>query len=78
MKYTPDAGGFFAGQDGYGYRSIADFVEATVAINNGDADPEEFNGKLATVHTTAIVTAILEAGRTSLDQNGAAIDLELR
>ena len=76
MKYMPDSDGFFAGQEGYGYRSIADFVEAANAINNGDADPEDFHGKLATVHTTAVVTSILEAGRTSLDQNGVVIDLD--
>ena len=28
MKYTPDGEGRFAGQSGYGYRSIESFVEA--------------------------------------------------
>ena len=76
MKYTPDADGRFAGQSGYGYCSIANFVEAAVAINNGTAKPEDFDRKLASVHTTSVVTAILEAGRHSLDQNSEAIELD--
>ena len=32
MKYAPDADGYFAGQSGYGYRSIEDFVNAALAI----------------------------------------------
>ena len=75
MKYTPDADGFFAGQSGYGYRSIEDFVEAAIAIRSGDATPESFQGKLATVQDTALVTAILESGRKSLDSGGRPIEL---
>lgn len=77
MKYTPDAEGFFAGQGGYGYRSIADFVGAAASINSGCATPTSFDHKLATVQTTIPVTAILEAGRTSLDQRGAIIELNV-
>jgi D-galacturonate reductase len=71
MKYAPDADGYFAGQSGYGYRSIEDFVEAANAIRVGGATAESFAGKLATIQETAVVTAILEAGRRSLDLGGA-------
>eukprot|EP00271_Cylindrocystis_brebissonii_P003773 TRINITY_DN15026_c0_g1_i1.p1 TRINITY_DN15026_c0_g1~~TRINITY_DN15026_c0_g1_i1.p1 ORF type:complete len:406 (-),score=60.89 TRINITY_DN15026_c0_g1_i1:204-1421(-) len=33
MKYTPSATGHFAGQHGYGYRSIAEFVAAAEAVS---------------------------------------------
>ncbi len=67
MKYTPDADGYFAGQHGYGYQSIEAFVDAATAVRRGDASPRDFSGRLATVHDTVLVTAILQAGRLSLD-----------
>lgn len=67
MKYTPGTNGEFCGQDTYGYRSIEDFVQAADKIKRAEAKPEEFRGQLATVHDTIAVTAILEAGRRSLD-----------
>ncbi len=70
MKYTPDADRSFSGQNGYGYRSIEAFVDAANAIRKGEATAESFAGKLATIQDTAIVTAILEAGRRSLDSGG--------
>src|SRR5690606_34601562 len=42
MKYEPDPRGRFAGQSGYGYRSIEDFVSAASAVNAGDAAPGDF------------------------------------
>ncbi|MCP4210930.1 MAG: Gfo/Idh/MocA family oxidoreductase, partial [Halieaceae bacterium] len=69
MKYTPNAAGFFAGQNGYGYRSLEDFVAAVATINQGNASPADYNGQLATIHDTSPVTAILEAGRRSLDES---------
>ena len=77
MKYTPDATGAFAGQDAYGYRSIADFVTAAAAVQSGDAVPDDFRGKLALIDDTLPVTAILEAGRMSLD-TGQPIELDAR
>lgn len=65
MRYQPDSNGSFAGQGAYGYASIATFLEA---VRGGS--PE-----LATIQTTRAVTAILEAGRQSLDQKGARISL---
>ena len=75
MKYTPDADGFFAGRAGYGYRSIADFIAAARAIREGRASVDSFRDKLATIQDTVVVTAILEAGRRSLDQQGRQIRL---
>jgi D-galacturonate reductase len=71
MKYAPDARGRFAGQSGYGYRSIEDFILAASCIGRGEAEPIDYRQKLATVEDTLAVTAILEAGRRSLDDGGA-------
>ncbi len=75
MKYEPDAQGRFAGQSGYGYRSIEDFVEAANAIRTGEAKPADYRDRLATVEDTVWVTAILEAGRNSLDAGGTVVEL---
>jgi D-galacturonate reductase len=76
MKYTPDANGFFAGQSGYGYRSIEAFLLAAEAVRCGSAEPNDFNGKLATAQDTLLVTAILEAGRRSLDDQGRTLNID--
>ena len=55
MKYAPDADGYFAGQNGYGYRSIEDFVNAALAIRAGEATADDFRGKLATCEETILV-----------------------
>ena len=73
MKYTPDSEGFFAGQTGYGYRSIEAFVDAVDAIRHGAAAPDDFAGRLATVAGTVATTAIIEAGRRSLDEGGTLV-----
>ncbi|MCA9197252.1 MAG: Gfo/Idh/MocA family oxidoreductase [Planctomycetales bacterium] len=69
MKFEPDANGHFVGQTGYGYRSIEAFVSGVSAIRHQQAKPADFDGQLATVNDTLWVTAILEAGRISLDQD---------
>jgi D-galacturonate reductase len=76
MKYTPDAQGYFSGQSGYGYRSIEAFVDAVQQIRTGVAKPADFRGGLATVDDTVLVTAILEAGRRSLDSGGQPRQIE--
>ena len=55
MKYTPSPDGTFAGQRGYGYRSIEAFVEAAVEINEGHASVEDISKRdvLATIDATA-------------------------
>jgi D-galacturonate reductase len=76
-RYTPDANGFFAGQTGYGYISIAAFIEAAAALNCGSRSVSyyEQEGVLALASKTLAVTAILQAGRLSLDNAGAAVDI---
>ncbi len=74
MKYTP-SDGYFAGQRGYGYLSFEAFVDAVAAIQAGTATVESFDSSLATVGTTALTTAILEAGRRSLDAGGRPMDI---
>jgi D-galacturonate reductase len=76
MKYTPDAQGFFSGQSGYGYRSIETFIDAVEQVRSCVASPVEFRGGLATVDDTVLVTAILEAGRRSLDGGGMPYQIE--
>jgi D-galacturonate reductase len=76
MKYTPDAQGYFSGQSGYGYRSIEAFIDAAAQVRTGAAAPEDFRGGLATVDDTVLVTAILEAGRRSLDSGGVPHQIE--
>eukprot|EP00899_Mesostigma_viride_P008310 jgi/Mesvir1/17480/Mv08753-RA.1 len=74
MKYTPDARGRFSGQNGYGYRSLAEFVDVATKVNEGALTPAEVTAEdvIATVDTTLLVTAMLEAGRRSLDAKGKA------
>ena len=75
MKFASDADGYFSGQNGYGYRSIEAFLRAVEQVRQGRAQPDNFNGKLATASDTLLCTAILEAGRCSLDANGKAIHI---
>ena len=67
MKYTPGPNGEFAGNWGYGYRSIKAFVDAVLELRNGHAQPDDFSNRLALASDTLFVTAILQAGRKSLD-----------
>jgi len=77
MKYTPGPSGHFAGQNGYGYRSIECFLDAAEAVNRGELTIGDVSkqGVLATIDTTERVTAMLEAGRMSLDNGGRAVEL---
>ena len=74
---TPGPSGRFAGQNGYGYRSIEAFVEAAEDVNAGRRSVWEIGEEdvLATIDTTARVTAMLEAGRISLDANGRGVKI---
>lgn len=75
MKYTP-TNGMFSGQGSYGVRSFENFIDACREVNAGAKKPSDFDdGSLATVHTTMQGTAILEAGRLSLDAGGAPMDI---
>ncbi|GKY94202.1 hypothetical protein MPSEU_000386200 [Mayamaea pseudoterrestris] len=76
MKYTPNHDGEFAGQASYGYKSFDVFVDAVREIQASRKQPSDFdNGGLATVHTTLQGTAILEAGRKSLDADSRPMDI---
>ena len=77
MKYTPSADGEFAGQSGYGYRSIDAFVKSASDINSGTATIGDARSELATIQDTQWVTEILEAGRISLDNGGTTQMLNL-
>lgn len=71
MKYTKNASdGSFAGQRGYGYLSFSEFVDACRKINAGQASLDSFERSLPTIGSTVCSSAILEAGRRSLDDNG--------
>jgi D-galacturonate reductase len=71
MKYAPDGNGRFAGQGGYGFKSIEVFAKAVEKIVAGESVPADFNGLLATIDDTLLTTAVLHAGRKSLDEGGA-------
>ena len=76
MKYTPDSNGRFAGQRGYGFLSIEAFVQAATEMNEQRSISGSFRHRLALVQDTLLTTAILEAGRRSLDQDGSIVKLE--
>ncbi len=76
MKFSLDADGYFSGQTSYGYRSFDVFLRAAEEIREGRAKPDDFDEKLATASGTLLCTAILEAGRRSLDANGQAVHID--
>jgi len=70
MRYAPDEDGNFNGQTGYGYVSMEKFVDGCRAVNSGALKPEDLDAKgLPTLRNTIATTAILEAGRRSIDEN---------
>ncbi|MCJ1351484.1 MAG: hypothetical protein MMC33_001468 [Icmadophila ericetorum] len=69
MKYAPDEQGNFDGQTGYGYISFEKFVDAVTALKEGRTTLDKLDGSgLPTLRNTITTTAILEAGRRSLDE----------
>jgi len=79
MKYTPDAQGRWSGQHGYGFLSIEAFVEAATKVNHGTpASDLDKDGQLATIGNSHLLTAILEAGRVSLDNNNKAVIIKYK
>ena len=73
MKYSPSPDGEFSGQTGYGYRSIEAFAEAVSKIGADGRSPDDFRKDLAVIDEVLEVTAILEAGRLSLDSGGKSV-----
>jgi D-galacturonate reductase len=69
MKYSPSESGHFDGQRGYGYVSIEKFIDAARAVNAAEATADDFDAVgLPTLANTVLTTAILHAGRVSLDE----------
>ncbi|KAI0079594.1 D-galacturonic acid reductase [Panus rudis PR-1116 ss-1] len=72
MKYSPSESGHFDGQRGYGYVSIEKFVDAARSVNAKQAEPTDFDKHgLPTIENTILTTAILNAGRISLNEKRA-------
>ncbi|KAK6905435.1 dehydrogenase [Kwoniella mangroviensis CBS 10435] len=69
VKYSPDENGYFDGQKGYGYVSLEKFIDAAQRVTAGKAKASDFDGKgLPTIKATVLTTAIIHAGRVSLDE----------
>ena len=69
MKYSPSESGHFDGQRGYGYVSIEKFIDAARSVNAGLTKPADYDTHgLPTIANTVLTTAILHAGRISLDE----------
>lgn len=69
MRYTPDEEGNFGGQTGYGYVSFEKFIDAVTALNEGKTTLDQLDRQdLPTLKNTIATTAILHAGRVSLDE----------
>lgn len=86
MRYTPDKGKF-VGQEGYGYKSFDHFVDAVLKVRQKKEEEkeeesesvaqllQEFDATLPTIHSTVQNTAILHAGRLSLDKGGIPVKI---
>jgi len=69
MKYSPSESGHFDGQRGYGYISIEKFIDAVQSVNAGVTQPSEYDKHgFPTINNTVLTTAIINAGRISLDE----------
>ncbi|EZF35021.1 hypothetical protein TMEN_2478 [Trichophyton mentagrophytes] len=69
MSYAPDEEGNFGGQGGYGYKSFEKFIDAITALNEGRVTLDQLDHRgLPTLRNTIATTAILHAGRISLDE----------
>lgn len=69
MKYSPSESGHFDGQRGYGYISIEKFIDAARSVTAGQTQPSEYDKHgFPTLANTILTTAILNAGRISLDE----------
>ena len=72
MKYSPSESGHFDGQRGYGYISIEKFIDAARSVNGKQSEPADYDATgLPTIANTVLTTAILNAGRMSLDEKRA-------
>lgn len=76
MKYTTDSDGYYNGQAAYGYQSFERFIHAVHQINCEEKRADDFVESLPTAASTLQVTAILHAGRKSLDNSQATVSIE--
>ena len=77
MKYSPDEEGNFNGQTGYGYISFEKFVDSVTAFKEKKVTLDDLDKRgLPTLKNTVATTAILEAGRRSLDEGRTVQILE--
>lgn len=67
--------GYFSGQLGYGYRSFEAFVDAVADLNAKKVTMDDCDRRLATIGTTLQETAVMEAGRISLDHQSAMVEI---
>lgn len=77
MKYTADDNGYYSGQHGYGYQSLEAFVDRCREVNAGRKKAIDLDKNVGnpTIGNTLITTAILEAGRISLDNGGKTVGI---
>lgn len=76
MRYAPDEEGNFNGQSGYGYVSFEKFIDGVTGVNEGKITLEDLDRRgLPTLANTVYTTAILEAGRRSLDEGGRTVEI---
>jgi D-galacturonate reductase len=73
-KPTP-SGGKFVGQRTYGYQSFEAFIDAVAEVNSGRKKVSDFDAVVPTLSTIVGTTAIMEAGRRSLDEGGRPYEL---
>mmetsp|Transcript_2964 Transcript_2964/g.3822 ORF Transcript_2964/g.3822 Transcript_2964/m.3822 type:complete len:416 (+) Transcript_2964:51-1298(+) len=67
--------GKFKGQHCYGYLSFESFIDAANSVNSKHITVQALDADLPTMATTVGATAILEAGRRSLDAGGKPFNL---
>ncbi|CAD7950648.1 unnamed protein product [Amoebophrya sp. A120] len=75
IRNVPDSRNCYCGQSGYGYVSFQKFVEAAKEINEGKRTAKDCDCDLPTGKTTLMVTAILEAGKRSLENDNCTVRL---
>ncbi|KAJ3055944.1 hypothetical protein HK097_008653 [Rhizophlyctis rosea] len=76
IRYTPDDKGNYVGQGCYSHRSIEEWADACAKVNEGKITVQEAERLIPTIESSAVVTAILEAGRKSLDAGGVTVEIE--
>lgn len=76
LRYTPDSHGRYAGQYAYGHKSIELWAQACLDIKSGKSKPSDYESSLATIAETSVVTALLEAGRKSLENGGSMVPIQ--